>query len=280
MAPASPGPSAPQAGFSRTMMVAGFDESTSTDFPQDYKYTWAQDNYSKTRRFVDTWSFVLTLRARLYLLDQPWSYPGGMTAEKKGQRARRLGAWIRESILQLGPTFIKIGQLFSSRSDLINAEFVEELSKLQDRVPAFAADKAVATIERELGAPLSELFAEFDMRPIAAASLGQVHLARLPTGEQVVVKVQRPGLKRLFDIDLENLKVVAQQLDKSDDGAGTRDFTGIYEECATILYQEVRRAAVMPQMYKLCERIPLSHAQNLNKMTPFLASHLVLKLNL
>ena len=150
-----------------------------------------------------------------------------------------MAVWIRESILQLGPTFIKIGQLFSTRSDLFPAEFVEELSKLQDRVPAFSAEKAVQTIERELGGTIDELFAEFNPLPIAAASLGQVHVARLKTGEQVVVKVQRPGLKRLFDIDLENLRVVAETLDKGDEGDGSRDFKGIYEECARILYEEI-----------------------------------------
>ena len=225
-------------GFQKTMMVAGFDE-TPTDLAINYNYTWAEDNYSEMKRTIDTWNFVLTLRARLWLLEQKWSYPGGMTDEKKAARARTLAIWIRESILQLGPTFIKLGQLFSTRSDLFPAEFVEELSKLQDRVPAFSAEKAIETIERELGAPVDQLFAEFDSVPIAAASLGQVHRATLSSGEKVVVKVQRPGLKRLFDIDLKNLKIVAQQLDKGDDGSGMRDFTGIYEECAKILYEEI-----------------------------------------
>ena len=115
-----------------------------------------------------------------------------------------MAVWIRESILQLGPTFIKIGQLFSTRSDLFPAEFVEELSKLQDRVPAFSAEKAVQTIERELWGTIDELFAEFNPLPIAAASLGQVHVARLKTGEQVVVKVEqktRKHLKRKHDLE-------------------------------------------------------------------------------
>jgi predicted unusual protein kinase regulating ubiquinone biosynthesis (AarF/ABC1/UbiB family) len=228
--------------FSSSMMVAGFEEDADASgraLEQDYKYTWSQDDYSETKRTIDTWSFVLTLRARLWLLDQPLSYIGGFTEEKKSARARSLAIWIRESILQLGPTFIKIGQLFSTRSDLFPAEFVEELSKLQDRVPAFSAEKAIATIENELGGRVNELFAEFDDTPIAAASLGQVHVAKLWTGEKVVVKVQRPGLKRLFDIDLENLRLVATQLDKGDEGDGSRDFLGIYEECAKILYEEI-----------------------------------------
>jgi predicted unusual protein kinase regulating ubiquinone biosynthesis (AarF/ABC1/UbiB family) len=223
------------------MMVAGFYDDADpprSDLATDTEYTWAQDSYSKERRTLDTWSFVLSLRARLWLLDQKWSYPGGETPARRAVRARALAVWIRESLLQLGPTFIKLGQLFSTRSDLFPAEFVEELSKLQDRVPAFPADKAVATVERELGAPVAQLFQEFDPVPIAAASLGQVHLARLPGGERCVVKVQRPGLKKLFDIDLENLRAVAEQLDRGDD-AGARDFRGIYAECAKILYEEI-----------------------------------------
>ncbi|GFR49673.1 hypothetical protein Agub_g11820 [Astrephomene gubernaculifera] len=82
--------------------------------------------------------------------------------------------YLLNSILQLGPTFIKVGQLFSTRSDLLPAEFVQELSTLQDRVPAFPASRALAIIQEDLGRPVGQLFADFDPRPIAAASLGQV----------------------------------------------------------------------------------------------------------
>lgn len=231
-------PSAPT--FQRSMMVAGFEEEQPGSvgaLPTDYQYTWAQEDYSKRQRALDSWSFVLTLRARLWLLDQAWSYPGGMTPERKSARARVLAVWIRERILQLGPTYIKLGQLFSTRSDLFPPEFTEELSKLQDRVPAFSAERAEAIIERELGAPVGVLFRSFDRQPIAAASLGQVHRATLHTGEEVVVKVQRPGLRQLFEIDLEVLGKVAEQLDRGDEA--TRDFRGIYRECADTLLKEI-----------------------------------------
>lgn len=215
-----------------------FLEGEGVSFPSDDNFEWAQDEYSTTKRTVDVWSFVLTLRLRLFLLDKKWAYPGGITDEKRSARTRSLAAWVRERVLALGPTFIKLGQLFSTRSDLFPAEFTDELSKLQDRVPAFSADKAVAIVERELGGPVDKLFARFDRTPIAAASLGQVHRAVLLTGEQVVVKVQRPGLKRLFDIDLANLKILAAQLDAQDE-SGNSDFSGIYDECATILLKEI-----------------------------------------
>ncbi|KAI5055059.1 hypothetical protein GOP47_0030204 [Adiantum capillus-veneris] len=110
----------------------------------------------------------------------------------------------------------------------------------EDRVPAFSCDKAVALIEKELGQPLSALFGLFEEQPIAAASLGQVHRAVLLNGEKVAVKIQRPGLKELFDIDLRNLKKIAEYFQSSETlGGPTRDWLGIYEECATILYQEI-----------------------------------------
>ncbi|EFN50947.1 hypothetical protein CHLNCDRAFT_33282, partial [Chlorella variabilis] len=129
-----------------------------------------------------------------------------------GQRAA-LAAWLREGLVKLGPTFIKIGQQFSTRVDVLSPEFIKELEKLQDNVPAFESETAVQIVESTLGKPLDQLFEEFDPQPIAAASLGQVHVAKIG-GEKVVVKVQRPGLKDLFDIDLKNVRVLAQFLQK------------------------------------------------------------------
>ncbi|PNW79848.1 hypothetical protein CHLRE_08g369150v5 [Chlamydomonas reinhardtii] len=211
-------------------------EAEVVDRPTESNFKWAQDDYNALQRNVDTWAFFSVFRSRLWLLDQKWSYPGGWTEAKRAERARGLAKYLLNSVLQLGPTFIKIGQLSSTRSDLLPGEFVEELSTLQDRVPAFSASKAIAIIEKDLGRPVSKLFASFDERPIAAASLGQVHRAVLFSGEQVVVKVQRPGLKQLFDIDLNNLRILAEQLDKGDEN---RDFKGIYSECAAVLYQEI-----------------------------------------
>ncbi|KAK9163043.1 hypothetical protein Syun_003945 [Stephania yunnanensis] len=162
-----------------------------------------------------------------------------MTEQTKVERRRTLAKWLKENILRLGPTFIKIGQQFSTRVDILAQEYVDQLSELQDQVPPFPSETAVSIIEEELG-PLDEIFERFDIEPIAAASLGQVHRARLK-GQEVVVKVQRPGLKDLFDIDLKNLRVIAEYLQKVDpksDGA-KRDWVAIYDECANVLYQEI-----------------------------------------
>ncbi|XP_020889303.1 uncharacterized protein LOC9318612 isoform X1 [Arabidopsis lyrata subsp. lyrata] len=206
--------------------------------PSDEGFSWADENYSSLQRSIDVWSFVISLRIRVLFDNAKWAYVGGFTEEKQKSRRRETASWLRESVLQLGPTFIKLGQLSSTRSDLFPREFVDELSKLQDRVPAFSPEKAKRFIEAELGAPISVMFKEFEEQPIAAASLGQVHRAVLHNGEKVVVKVQRPGLKKLFDIDLRNLKLIAEYFQKSE-SFGTNDWVGIYEECASILYKEI-----------------------------------------
>ncbi|MEQ9369272.1 MAG: AarF/ABC1/UbiB kinase family protein [Coleofasciculus chthonoplastes F3-SA18-01] len=206
---------------------------------QDKAYRWNRENYSRHRRFVDIWTFVLTLLFQLWLNGKPWSYPGGMTDAKQAARRKTQAIWIRDTFLELGPTFIKVGQLFSTRSDLFPGEYVEELSKLQDRVPAFNYDQVEAIVQQDLGKSVSELFCNFDPIPLAAASLGQVHKAQLHSGEEAVVKVQRPGLRKLFTIDLQILKGIARYFQNHPDWGRGRDWMGIYEECCRILWEEI-----------------------------------------
>ncbi|KAL4376360.1 hypothetical protein GQ457_02G016940 [Hibiscus cannabinus] len=196
--------------------------------------------YSTIQRTLEIWGFVLTFVFKSWLNNQKFSYRGGMTGEKKVLRRKALAKWLKEGILRLGPTFIKIGQQFSTRVDILAQEYVDQLSELQDQVPPFPSETAVSIIEEELGGPVGDIFDRFDYEPIAAASLGQVHRAKLK-GQEVVIKVQRPGLKSLFDIDLKNLRVIAEYLQKIDpksDGA-KRDWVAIYDECASVLYQEI-----------------------------------------
>nr|CAB3503343.1 unnamed protein product [Digitaria exilis] len=208
--------------------------------PSDEGFSWAKDNYNSVQRSIDIWSFVLSFRVRVLFDNAKWAYPGGFSEENQKVRRQKTASWLREQVLQLGPTFIKLGQLSSTRSDLFPREFVDELAKLQDRVPAFSPEKAKAFIEKEMGCSIDVVYKEFEERPIAAASLGQVHRAVLHNGERVAVKVQRPGLKKLFDIDLRNLKLVAEYFQRSETfGGPSRDWIGIYEECSKILYEEI-----------------------------------------
>ncbi|MFB2880367.1 ABC1 kinase family protein [Floridanema aerugineum] len=206
---------------------------------KDKAYRWNRENYSRQRRFLDIWGFVLTLMFELWLDSKPWSYPGGMTDEKKAARRKKQAIWIRDTFLDLGPTFIKVGQLFSTRADLFPSEYVEELSKLQDKVPAFSYEQVEAIIEQDLGKKVPELYRSFDPIPLAAASLGQVHKAQLHSSEEVVVKVQRPGLVKLFTIDLEILKGITRYFQNHPNWGRGRDWLGIYEECCRILWLEI-----------------------------------------
>ncbi|NEQ32599.1 MAG: AarF/ABC1/UbiB kinase family protein [Leptolyngbya sp. SIO4C5] len=211
--------------------------------PQYYTenaYRWNRSHYSTTRRFIDIWSFVLRLLSARWLYSKAWSYSNQtITDKKQAIRRRRQAVWIREMLLDLGPTFIKVGQFFSTRADLFPVEYVEELSKLQDRVPAFSYDQTRQIVEEDLGKPIQTLYRSFDPIPLAAASLGQVHRAQLHSGEEVVVKVQRPGLKKLFTIDLKVLKGIARYFQSHREWGRGRDWIGIYEECCRILWEEI-----------------------------------------
>ena len=206
---------------------------------RDGDYKWNKGYYSRPKRFIDIWSLVLKLLSKRWLYNKAWTYGGAITPEKQTQRRRHIAVWLRESLLSLGPTFIKIGQLFSTRADLFPIEYVEELSKLQDRVPAFSYEQVKDTIENDFGRPLAELYHRFDTVPIAAASLGQVHCAQLHSGEEVVVKIQRPGLSRLFEIDLSILKGIAQYFQNHKEWGKGRDWMGIYAECCRLLWLEI-----------------------------------------
>nr|AZB73327.1 AarF/ABC1/UbiB kinase family protein [Synechococcus elongatus PCC 11801] len=217
---------------------AAIAAAPSPPMPPRRRYRWDRRRYPRWQRSADIWRFVLLLSFRLWLIQRPWTYLGGFSSDRQNQRRRRLASWIRETCLDLGPTFIKVGQLFSTRADLFPAEYVEELSKLQDQVPAFDLEQVQQILTSELGASPEALFSDFDPVPLAAASLGQVHRARLKTGEAVVVKVQRPGLQQLFTVDLAILRGIAEYFQRHRRWGQGRDWVGIYEECCRILWQE------------------------------------------
>ncbi len=118
-------------------------------------------------------------------------------------------ARLREALIELGPTFVKLGQALSTRPDLLPTDVISELSKLQDTVPPFPGEQAVALIEATFQAPIEQIFTHFERQPFAAASLGQVHAAVLPDGTQVVVKVQRPDIANRIQTDLAILADLA-----------------------------------------------------------------------
>ncbi len=130
----------------------------------------------------------------------------GRSAQTEAKRATQL----REMLTKLGPAYIKIGQALSTRPDLVSPIFLEELTTLQDQIPPFANATAYRFIEEELGAPPSQIYAEISADPIAAASLGQVYKGKLHSGEDVAIKVQRPGLAQRIALDLHILRGLAR----------------------------------------------------------------------
>lgn len=140
---------------------------------------------------------------------------------------------------QMGPTFIKLGQLLSTRSDLLPYPYLEALTRLQDKVEPFSFAEVEEIVTTELGVRISKGFAEFSATPIAAASLGQVHRAKLRDGREVAVKVQRPGIRERIVQDLDSLQEIADMLDKHTQAGKRYDFSAMLEEFRKSLLQEL-----------------------------------------
>ena len=154
---------------------------------------------------------------------------------EKSSRAER----VRMAFEELGPTYIKLGQVLSTRPDLVPTDFVHELSKLQDEVPAFPFEDARRIVEFELKNPLEDIFAIFEEKPLASASIGQVHRARYLEGEDVAVKVQRPSIRRLIDIDLEIMLHMATLAENHIEELSFHQPVKIVEEFAKTLEREL-----------------------------------------
>ena len=146
---------------------------------------------------------------------------------------------MRLAFEELGPTFIKLGQLLSTRPDVIPKSFVDEFAKLQDNVPSFPYEEATTQISLELGKPVEEIFAHIDPVPVAAASIAQVHRARLKTGEDVVVKVRRPGVEGVVETDINVLMGIAQLMERHMHGSDIYDPVGLVKEFARTIRREM-----------------------------------------
>jgi len=146
---------------------------------------------------------------------------------------------LRMALVELGPTFIKMGQILSTRPDLVPLDLIQELSKLQDDVPPFPLVQVKKILEQELRASMDTFFARFDESPIAAASIGQVHRAQLMSGEEVIVKVQRPGIKKNIEVDLEILHHMAMLMERHMEEARIYQPTRIVDEFTRSITREI-----------------------------------------
>lgn len=170
-----------------------------------------------------------------------------------GKRSR--GERLRLALEALGPIFIKLGQMLSTRRDLLPADIANELKRLQDQVPPFPGDLAVARVEKELEMSLEEAFAEFDRVPLASASIAQVHAARLHSGEDVVVKIIRPSIDRVMRQDMALLYQVAKLLSVVPEARRLRPVEVIRDYEATLfdeldLYKEAANTSQLKRNFK------------------------------
>jgi predicted unusual protein kinase regulating ubiquinone biosynthesis (AarF/ABC1/UbiB family) len=167
-------------------------------------------------------------------------FRGAEGSSRKQVRLGKQAVWLRESLINLGPTFIKIGQALGTRADLLPLEYVRELATLQDQVPPFSTAEAFQIIESELGRTVHQCYPEIDSEPIAAASLGQVYRARLATGEEVAVKVQRPNLETTIAFDIAILfrlvKLTNRFFPKANENA---DWEGMLREFHSTIFEEM-----------------------------------------
>ncbi len=215
-----------RANFNRRLAVRKREQARTSGRKARFQ-EWALD---AARRLLDK----LTRALRLLI------FRGAEGSERKEARLVKQAVWLRESLIWLGPTFIKIGQALGTRGDLLPLSYIKELSTLQDQVPAFPTAEAYARIEGELGRTLHEAYAEIDAEPIAAASLGQVYRARLHTGEEVAVKVQRPNLSELISFDIAILYRLIQLVNRFFPEANENaDWEGMLREFHKTIFEEM-----------------------------------------
>jgi ubiquinone biosynthesis protein len=182
--------------------------------------------------FVDLMKFV-HLQKLLEIADRQLN-PKNEELHRKPAAER-----FRMALEELGPTFVKFGQILSSRRDLINEAFFNELRKLQDEVPSFPSADAVKIVERELGRPLGKVFKMFDETPIAAASIAQVHRATLLDGGEVAVKIRRPDIEKVIEIDVAILLDVARFLETHVEELSALNPVGVAQEFARVIEREM-----------------------------------------
>lgn len=213
-----------------------FSQQSSTDEPLSRYDAKAIARYYQRRPWLYIWrTLAIVWFLGLFFFNLQWDRWTGQTERNKQKRATEL----RELLIHLGPTFIKVGQALSTRPDLIRKDFLEELIKLQDSLPPFDNKTAFAIIEFDLDRAIAEVYKEISPHPVAAASLGQVYRAVLHSGEEVAVKVQRPNLRPMLALDLYLMRCGAKWLKPWLPLNLGHDLTLIVDEFGNKLFEEI-----------------------------------------
>ena len=197
-----------------------------------------KDQLERSFRAFRIWLSVLRLISFLWWDSQTWTYKKGFNKNNRSKRQYIRAKWLTKELLRLGSAFIKIGQLLSARPDVLPPGWVTELADLQDRVPPFSFHIAQELLKQELKGKFDQII-EIDEKPLGAASLAQVHKAKLNNGKYVVFKIQRPALEKKFRLDLEIMQQVAGILQKYKKWSQGRDWVGMAKECKRVLIREL-----------------------------------------
>ena len=168
-------------------------------------------------------------------LKELFGRPDDEGAIGRARQAKRM----RQALEELGPTFCKLGQILSTRPDLVPPEFIDELAQLQDNVPPLSEEQVVKVMEQELGVPWEDVFEDIDPAPLAAGTIAQVHRARLANDDPVVVKVQRPDAKEQIEQDLALLEVFAEKVGSRQQLRQVIDMPAVFEHLSTSLHREL-----------------------------------------
>ena len=185
---------------------------------------------------------------------------------------------LRMAMEELGPTFVKLGQLLSTRPDFIPPDYLTELAKLQDNVPAFSYQEVVDIFAEEFGKTPEDVFAHFDQQPLAAASIGQVHRARLEDGTEVVLKVQRPGIENTIAVDLEILAHIAGLMEEHLEEVQGHRPTAIVHEFARSLSREIDFSIELTNIQRFARQFEGNEDIHVPLVYPQLSSERVLVL--
>ncbi len=185
---------------------------------------------------------------------------------------------LRMAMEELGPTFVKLGQLLSTRPDFIPPDYLTELAKLQDNVPAFSYQEVVDIFAEEFGKTPEDVFAHFDQQPLAAASIGQVHRARLEDGTEVVLKVQRPKIENTIAVDLEILAHIASLMEEHLEEVQGHRPTAIVHEFARSLSREIDFSIELTNIQRFARQFDGNEEIHVPLVYPQLSSERILVL--
>ena len=186
--------------------------------------------FQKLGRALRIWKTLLILLFFLWFDSRKWTYVKGYNAKRIEKRQISRAKWLTKELVELGSAFIKLGQLLSARADVIPSSWVNELTSLQDRVPPFDFKKIQEILLVELGISYEKI-KNIDSKPLGSASLAQVHKAKLINGENVIFKVQRPGIEKFFRLDLDVMNQVAKVIQRNKSLSQGKDWIGIAKEC-------------------------------------------------